>query len=281
MNLLDRRFLNISLSVLGIANEPADNPAIGSQYIVGSTPAGAFSQAPANSIASYNGTSWTFFTPKAGELEVFNLETGEVLSFNGSSWSAIFSLYEPISPVLAIVPTGSSLPASAVTGETFLNTADAKLYTATATNTWDSGTLTTNGSRYASSSDHKIYQSDGSALSASNILNGDMFLNKEDATVYAYDSTTSAFVKVNSSSVEFVTETHILTAAEVSAKSFSLAHSVASGKENNTLLFVAGIAQTVGTDFTASGNSISWNSKGLDNIGLLEGDPFIIHYVKA
>ena len=174
MNLLDRRFLNISLSVLGIANEPADNPAIGSQYIVGSTPAGAFSQAPANSIARYNGTSWAFFTPKAGELEVFNLETGEVLSFNGSSWSAIFSLYEPISPVLAIVPTGLSLPASAVTGETFLNTADAKLYTATATNTWDSGTLTTNGSRYASSSDHKIYQSDGSALSASNILNGDI-----------------------------------------------------------------------------------------------------------
>ena len=281
MNLLDRRFLYISLSVQGIANEPADNPAIGSQYIVGSTPTGTFSQASANSIARYDGTNWAFFSPKAGDLEVLNLETGEVLSFNGSNWTTVFSLYEPISPVLAIVPTGSSLPASVATGETFLNTADAKLYTATATNTWDSGTLTTNGSRYASSSDHKIYQSDGSALSASNILNGDMFLNKEDGTVYAYDADTSNFVKVNSSSVEFVTETHTLTAAEVSDKSFSLANSVASGKENNTLLFVAGIAQTAGTDFTASGNTISWNSKGLDAIGLLEGDSFIIHYVKA
>ena len=281
MNLLDRRFLNISLSIQGIANEPADNPAIGSQYIVGSTPAGAFSQASTNSIARYNGTNWTFFTPKAGELEVLNIDTGEVLSFNGSIWATMFSLYEPIAPVLAIVPTGSSLPASAATGATFLNTTDAKLYTATATNTWDSGTLTTSGSRYASSSNHKIYQSDGSALASSNILNGDMFLNKEDGTVYAYDADTSAFVKVNSSSVEFVTETHSLTAAEVSAKSFSLANSVASGKENNTLLFVAGIAQTAGTDFTASGNTISWNGKELDAIGLHEGDAFIIHYVKV
>ena len=281
MNLLDRRFLNISLSVQSIANQPYANPSAGIQYIVGSNPAGAFAGASANSIAQYDGSKWTFFTPKVGELEVLNLDTGEVLSFNGTAWTAIFSLYEPVAPVLAIVPTGSTLPASASAGDSFLNTADAKLYTATAADTWDSGTLAANGSRYASFSDHKIYQSNGSVLSAISIIDGDMFLNKEDGAVYAYDATASAFIKVNGYPVEFVTEAHILTAGEVTAKNFTLTNSVASGKENNTLLFVSGVAQAVGTDFTVSGNTISWDNKELDTIGLLEGDVFIAHYVKA
>ena len=41
MNFLDRRFLNISLSVNAVANQPAANPTAGSQYIVGSSPSGA------------------------------------------------------------------------------------------------------------------------------------------------------------------------------------------------------------------------------------------------
>ena len=281
MKLLDRRFLNISLTVQAIANQPYADPSAGFQYIVGLSPAGAFAGASTNSIAQYDGTKWTFFTPKVGELEVLNLDTGEVLSFNGTNWTAIFSLYEPVAPVLAIVPTGSTLPSSAAAGDSLLNTSDAKLYTATAADTWDSGTLTANGSRYASSADHKIYQSNGSVLSATNIIDGDMFLNREDGAVYAYDSTASAFVKVNGYPVEFVTEAHTLTAAEVIAKSFTLTNSVASGKENNTLLFVSGIAQSASTDFTVSDNSVSWNNKGLDSIGLIEGDTFIVHYVRA
>ena len=74
---------------------------------------------------------------------------------------------------------------------------------------------------------------------------------------------------------------HSLTAAEVTAKSFTLTNSIKSGEESNVLLFVSGVAQAAGTDFTASGSSISWNSKGLDSIGLIAGDTFIVHYVKA
>ena len=288
MNLLDRRFLNISLSVNAIANSPTGTPTAGTQYIVGSNPSGAFASATHNQIARYNGSAWSFSTPKPGELEVLNLDSGEILQFNGEEWVARASLSsdsqpssssDPVAPVLAIVPSGSSLPATANTGEAFLNTSDAKIYTATAPNAWDSGSLTANGSRYASSTDHKIYVSNGSALIATNILNGDLFLNKEDNSVYAYDELASTFVKVGA--VNTVTETHSLTADEVAGKGFTLNHSIATGQEDNTLLFVSGIAQIAGVDFSASGNSISWDNKALDAISLAEGDTFLIHYSRA
>ena len=93
MNFLDRRFFNFSLSVLAIANQPADNPATGSQYIVGSNPTGAFASASTNQIARYNGSAWSFISPKAGELEVLNLDNGDILQFNGAAWASVASLY--------------------------------------------------------------------------------------------------------------------------------------------------------------------------------------------
>lgn len=279
--MLDRRFLAISLSVLAVANEPAANSTAGSQYIVGSSPTGAFAGATAHSIARFDGSVWNFSAPKAGELEVLNLQTGEILKFDGTAWCAVATLHKPVVPVLAILPTGTALPASANAGEAFLNTADAKLYTATAADTWDTGTATTNGDRYASSSDFKIYTSNGNSTEGVSILNGDLFLNKEDNAAYIYDSAVPTFVKITSLSShdETVMEIHSLTAGEVTAKGFSLSNPVAAGKENNTLLFVSGIAQAVGIDFSVSGNSVSWNSKGLDSIGLTTGDLFIVYYV--
>ena len=143
--------------------------------------------------------------------------------------------------------------------------------------------LTANGARYASSTDHKIYSSNGSALSDEAVPTGGTFLNKADNFLYVYDG--ANFIKASNNSASavpvFVTESHSLTAAEVTAKSFSLSNSIASGQESNTLLFVSGIAQIVGTDFAASGNSISWNSKGLDSIGLATGDTFLVQYIRA
>lgn len=279
--MLDRRFLSVNITVAGIANQPAENPTAGTQYIVGASPTGAFEGATANSIARYDGTAWKFTAPKADGLEAVNIETGQILRYNGSAWVAVLTFgTEVIAPVLAIVPTGATLPATAATGDSFLNTADAKLYTATAADTWDTGTLTANGSRYASSTDYKVYQSDGTALTATGIPNGDMFLNKEDNTVYAYDASIPTFAKVGEAPKNF-TETHVLTAEEVTAKGFTLSHSIATGQESNILLFVSGVAQSAGVDFTASGDSISWDGKDLDAIGLFQGDKFIVHYVMA
>ena len=284
--MLDRRFVSISIIILGIADEPDVNTPAGSQYIVGPNPTGSFANSSPNYIAHYDGTVWKFSAPKIGGMEVLNSATGEILSWNGNSWNSVLSIHSNYcySPVLAVVPTGTALPASASAGDSFFKTDDAKLYTATAANSWDNGTLVAYGSRYASSSDLKIYTSNGNSAASENMPEGGFFFNLEDNCIYILNR--SAFVKIGGSSgssgttYSMTTEFHSITANELSAKSFSLSHSIASGQENNILLFVEGVAQSALTDFSASGNSISWNAKGLDTIGLREGDSFIIHYAK-
>ena len=86
---------------------------------------------------------------------------------------------------------------------------------------------------------------------------------------------------------ETVTETHVLTANEVKEQGFRLKYSVAAGHEENVLLFVSGVAQTAGIDFTASGKVISWAEQGLANVRSLSGvelkagETFLIQYKKG
>ena len=278
---LDRRFLNVSFVVQSVANSPPDNPTAGTQYIVGANPTGAFAGAVANSIAYYDGSSWVFTTPEAGELEVLCVQTRELLSWNGIEWAVTIAIdnNSNIAPVLAVVPSGTSLPATASEDDVFLKTDEAKLYTATGTDTWNSGTVVVNGGRYASSTDHKIYTSDGSTLTPENVAEGGFFLSKEDNRLYIYDG--SRFVRVGGSGATYAIDIHSITAAEITAKSFSLTRSIAPGQENNTSLSVAGLELAVGVDFVASGSTISWNGKGLDNAGLDVGDVIIVHYVTS
>ena len=278
---LDRRFLNVSFVVQSVANSPPDNPTAGTQYIVGANPTGAFAGAVANSIAYYDGSSWVFTTPEAGELEVLCVQTRELLSWNGIEWAVTIAIdnNSNIAPVLAVVPSGTSLPATASEDDVFLKTDEAKLYTATGTDTWNSGTVVVNGGRYASSTDHKIYTSDGSTLTPENVAEGGFFLSKEDNRLYIYDG--SRFVRVGGSGATYAIDIHSITAAEITAKSFSLTRSIAAGQENNTSLSVAGLELAVGVDFVASGSTISWNGKGLDNAGLDVGDVIIVHYVTS
>lgn len=282
--MLDRRFLSVSLTVQGIVNAPADNPTEGVQYIVGSNPAGVFAGEPVNSIARYKDSDWHFIIPANDGLEVLNTATGEILRYDGAEWIAVVSCSVSVAPVHAVIPSGNSLPVLASAGEAFLNTATAKLHTATGVNTWDTGTITPNGSRYASTTDFKIYQSDGNSLTATPILDGVLFFNKEEGAVYVFDAAIPALVRLSGMSAvssSAVTEIHILTAEEVTAKSFMLQNSVASGHEANALLFISGVAQAAGFDFLISGRSVSWIGKGLENIELTAGDKVIVHYVKS
>ena len=178
--LFDRRYFNVNFTINSIANAPDDNPTAGTQYIIGSTPTGAFAGATENYIARYNGTNWEFFAPKVGSLELFNLDTSEFLKYNGTEWETIANLGE-------------------------------------------------------------------------------------------------ASVSVD----EIISEVHTLTATNITNQSVTLANSIKTGKENQVLLFAAGLVQIAGTDFTASGNTISWQNKGLANRNLVNGDTIIIQYINS
>ena len=180
--MLDRRFFDVNLVVQGIANSPAENPSIGTQYIVGESPAGAFNGAKANQLARWNGSKWIFITPKNGGLEVFNVETKEILNFNGTAW---------------------------VSKTTF---------------------------------------------------------SGEGGSGGGYET---------------VTEKHVLTAEEATNKSFTLSNAIMSGKESDVILSVCGVMQIAGEDFTASGNTISWDNKTLADIGIQVDDIFLVQYIKA
>lgn len=78
-----------------------------------------------------------------------------------------------------------------------------------------------------------------------------------------------------------ISVTHSLTAAEITAQSFTLATAVKSGYESGVILFFSGVAQIAGTDFTASGSTISWENKGLADINLKADDVILLHYVPA
>ena len=89
--MIDRRFLDISLVVEGVADEPEKSD-VGTQYIVGENPSGDFENAEPTQIARYNGEKWIFIPPKEASLEVINSETGEILKFDGMLWESVATL---------------------------------------------------------------------------------------------------------------------------------------------------------------------------------------------
>ena len=86
--MIDRRFLDISLVVEGVADEP-EKSEVGTQYIVGENPTGDFENAEPAYIARYNGEKWIFIPPKSASLEVINAGTGEILKFDGMLWEVV------------------------------------------------------------------------------------------------------------------------------------------------------------------------------------------------
>lgn len=276
---VDRRFLDVGMTVLGIANTPSGTPAAGDQYIVGNAGTGAFEGVAANSVARYDGTKWTFSAPRAGTMEALDALAGTIIRYDGSAWVTVADFNSFIAPVIDLVATDDELPSTCAEGAILLNTSDNKLYTATAEDTWDAGVALSNGDRYASTSDFRVYESDWTNLIGAEIHDGGLFLNKADGCIYVYDAASGEY-KRNGADVT-VTETHTLTAGEATGKSFNLNSAVAAGREGHVILFVGGVAQVAGTDFTASGNTISWNAKGLDEVGLRAGDVFVVHYIKA
>ena len=235
------------------------------------------------------GTGDYFFNKADGKLYLYN-GTDFVVAFStseGSNDSTVSSSdCKLLTPVLDIVQTGTELPDTATSGDKFLGTDDAILYKADSHGIWSSEDPTSNGDRYVSLTDFKVYTSNGVTVTASDIPEGGMFLNKTDRYVYVFDG--EKFEAINKvaessaeSSAEFICETHTLTAEEATAKSFNLVNAIKSGKETDVFLSVCGVVQIAGTDYTASGSTISWSGKSLEDVGLQAGDVFLVQYIKS
>jgi len=73
---------------------------------------------------------------------------------------------------------------------------------------------------------------------------------------------------------DVVITSHALTAAEVTAKSFTLP----STPDGAVLVSVLGLVHRPGVDYAVSGNTLSWNGLGLEQNALVEGDVFVLVY---
>ena len=355
--MLDRRFLDVSLVVAGITNSPAANPKAGTQYIVGENPADDFSGATANQLARYDGSKWIFSNPKAGGLEVLNVETKEILSFDGTAWSVKVALakaknvdnftivdyfankshyYEP-NNMTGYTPgeyfgviyggnkdtgyTGNILKAnsdgklenvnSTVVGKSFLiikndddtlngpMVAPSVNYILSAAENDYTHILyefskpdivfckqTGHFYRYDEAVDNYVDLGAGSTDDFTEIGDGVFFYYAATNSFYYVDTDNGTFTvfpistSEGGATYEIITETHTLTAEEATAKSFTLANSIKTGKENAVFLSVCGVVQIAGVDYTASGNTINWTGKTLADIGLQAGDIFVVQYVK-
>lgn len=111
---------------------------------------------------------------------------------------------------------------------------------------------------------------------------GCIIISKADSSMYIKDGMTKKFISVGGSGGSGLkNEAFTLTSSNIDNKSITVVGNIASGSESSVLCFVGGTVHFAGTDFTASGDSISWDGKTLDTVGLKEGDTFVVQYMKA
>ena len=95
--MIDRRFLNVRITVKGLAETAPSNPnSVGDQWIVSKAWGDSYPNAQVNSIAAYENGGWKFTMPSSysASLEVINLATNEILKwdYSNNTWKAVGSL---------------------------------------------------------------------------------------------------------------------------------------------------------------------------------------------
>jgi hypothetical protein len=284
---IDRRFLNVHLTVTGTANNSTSTTE-GIQFIVGSVPTGNFASATAGDIAQYQGGTWKFWTPARDNIEVIDLETNTIKRWNGTAWEIALDLNalnegSPfwIDPVLSVIETGATTPATAAeVGLKFLNLTDGKLYTSTAVDTWDAGVATADGDRYGSATDAKIYVKESGTFTGAVPPDGTCFIVKDVDLVFTYDAVSGALKQVGSDEVPDATTTtkgvvvvppagglevdsgaltvnrttgvysYTLTSTDITNKYLTLPKKMVPGYENVVGASVGGVQQVNGVDYS-------------------------------
>ena len=249
---------------------------------------------PKNSIAYFDGERWINYMPHAGERYLYD---NKIYEFNGTDWETKHTLSVNYGCVDKIVRFSGNAKRSVNNnktytynvGDKFLCKSDCKIYTITAIDdekniTWDDGTaLSGTSPRIYSVIDYGIYtytKQDGEEKLDFSTTDDFVFVYvKETGKLYygIYVNSKQDALEVVTTANSMKVETHTLTAEEVTAKSFTLSKSVATGEENNVLCFVSGVVQPVNIAFTVSGNTVGWSEKTLDG-NVSAGDVFIIQY---
>lgn len=313
MNKIDSRFLDFPIAVRGIWNDPPISIGYGDQVIVGEEPTGDFDieGAYSNYIAKLdhddrNNAVWKFMPPVKYQ-QVFDISTGNFLQYNGLQWQVVTPSYNKrfVNNITEIILASDTAPENPTLGT---------LYFDTTTNTirnyqsdgWRTGGvqieeyyLVYDGSQFYHYCDYNTFvvqiplrdelyvcqygqihkDNHGNITITHDPIsdNGSIYMCKNGSLYCVWSSGTSAST---SGGKEFYTETHTLTAEEVTNKAFTLAYSVESGEETNILCSISGIIQPANVAFGVSGDTLSWDNKTLDG-SLNAGDVFVVHYVKA
>lgn len=124
--MIDRRFLDVRITVNGFAESVISNATYGDQYIVSKAWGDSYPNAVVNSIAKLGPKGWKFTMPSVyvNPLEVVNLATNEILKFDGSSntWKAIGTLGGMIVPFVVDKAYSDTAPANTLdkVGEVYI-----------------------------------------------------------------------------------------------------------------------------------------------------------------
>lgn len=109
-------------------------------------------------------------------------------------------------------------------------------------------------------------------------MNSVKIVNLQDPTANQ-DAATKFYVDSQiSNAAAAVFENRTITLAEATAKAITLNNSPLTTPSTQILLAADGVTQYYGVDFTVSGATLSWNGLGLDAIGIVAGDKFVISY---
>jgi hypothetical protein len=108
----------------------------------------------------------------------------------------------------------------------------------------------------------------------SSAADGTQAVTLDTHTIYVYNAGTSTWQPVSGSSTPFHTEYHTITSGENAAKHITLAFTPSTFVSMDV---ISGGPQQIITDFSVSGNTLSWNGLALDGI-LATGDILRIEY---